>query len=166
MGCFDYECNCGGVICGFKGGQNGGSSNVAIEVPLSDGTTIVVAGKYDSYGSVAVGKYTFYPEQFGDFIEGWLENEKDEARSSIFLAGKIWTTECISFEDNAHGYMELSDCYQGSTTELTDDIVARCIRADKDFNIPSDDDKKNAKIQKLKEQIRKANEDLDRISKP
>jgi len=166
MGCFDYECNCGGASCGFRGGQNGGSSRVVIEVPLSDGTTVFLAGTYDSYGSVAVENYTFYPEQFGDFIEGWLDSENDAARRSIFLAGKIWTTDCMSLDEDDDGYMEPSDCYQGSTTELTEDIIAKCIRADKNFTIQSDADKKNARIQKLKEQIEVLQKKLDRISKP
>lgn len=169
MGCFDYECNCGGTICGFKGGQDNGSSSVVIEVPLTDGTVVFVAGEYDSYGSVAVGNYTFYPEQFQDFIEGWLENEKDAARSKIFLAGKIWTTEYVNLDEDSisrtDGYMESSDCYQGSITELTDALVAKCIRADKDLNIPSNADRQKAKIQKLEEQIKNAKAELDLINK-
>ena len=45
MGCFDYECGCGGESCEHVGGQLN-NSEVIIEVPLSDGTVLYLKGEY------------------------------------------------------------------------------------------------------------------------
>lgn len=91
MGCFDYECECGGKTCRFVGGQEGGDSTAVVEVPLQDGTTIFVKGDYNSYGAVEVGEYTFYPEQFHDCVKGWLSGESEEKIKKCFVAKNIWT---------------------------------------------------------------------------
>jgi hypothetical protein len=170
MGCFDYECACGGETCPFKGGQDGGSSTVVIEVPLKDGTRIFVTGTYDSYGSVQIGEYRFYAEQFEDYFEGWLSSESDKARSKIFLAKRIWTTEYVSLEEDdtslSYGSTVSSDCYSGSVDEFNPTDIEKCTRADTGLDILSDDDRQKARIAHLKKQIEFMQKELGRINKP
>lgn len=161
MGCFDYECECGGTKCVFVGGQNGGDSDVVIEVPLNDGTTVYVKGRYESYGSVHVGKYQFYPEQFDDYFECWLSSESESVRSKIFLAGRIWTTLYTDY-----GYDEEDDCEtcckKASNcqpkdimiiTRLGKNTIQKCIRADQKLNILTDEQKKAKRAEELKTRI-------------
>ena len=174
MGCFDYECECGGKKCGYVGGQNGGDSDVVIEVPLNDGTTVYVKGRYESYGSVHVGDYQFYPEQFEDFFEGWLDSESDNSRSKIFRAGKVWTIlyNHYTYDDDTdedRSVLKASNCYPKDIviiTKLGKKTLEKCIRADKDLDILSDDEKQKARIAKLKSTIEFMQKELERINKP
>lgn len=102
MGCFDYECECGGKTCVFRGGQNGGDATVIIEVPLQDGTTVYMKGDYDSYGAVHVGNYKFYPEQFSDYFEGWFSGESQEKMSKCFKATSIWTLSHHEYDEDEY----------------------------------------------------------------
>lgn len=170
MGCFDYECECNGKTCIYTGGQNGGDSEVVIEVPLNDGTTVYVKGHYNSYGSVDVGKYQFYPEQFEDFFEAWLENETDDSRSKIFLAKRIWTFSYTEHQyDDEHNLVSLKrlpHCHPEDTvmlTKLGSGTVKKLIRADAGLDIPSDADKKAEKIADLQNRIRSLQSQLDAL---
>jgi hypothetical protein len=173
MGCFDYECECGGKTCVFRGGQDGGDSDVVIEVPLDDNTVVYIKGRYESYGAVHVGDYTFYPEQFSEYFGGWLESESDEARSKIFLAKRIWTISYTSYEyDNDTSHLKTSNCFMKDIpdetiiTKIGKKTIGKCIRADKDLSILSDDEKQKQRIAKLKSTIEFMQQELGRINKP
>lgn len=111
MGCFDYECACGGTECGHEGGQNC-SATVIIKVTLSDGTAVYLEGEYEQYGYVTVDEYQFWPVQFEDYFESWLDNEKDT--SKIFLSQEIWTVG-DSFGDKFRGH----SCFPSELTHLS-----------------------------------------------
>lgn len=175
MGCFDYECECGGTTCAYVGGQNGGDSDVVVEVPLNDGTTVYVKGRYQSYGSVHAGEYQFYPEQFQDYFEAWLTSESDEARSNIFLAKRIWTFSYTHHEyddetfDEVSSHLRVTKCVPGDLmlkVRIGTTTAKKFIRADKDLNIPSDDEKQKARIAKLKAQCELLQKELGRKNKP
>lgn len=171
MGCFDYECECGGETCIYTGGQDGGDSDVVIEVPLNDGTTVYVKGRYESYGSVHVDDYQFYPEQFEDYFEGWLSSESDESRSKIFRAGKIWTLSYIHHkydeeEEYAYAFKKTSNCYPDTIvviTNLESSTLSKCIRADTGLGIPTNAEKKAKKIAELQSQIKLLQSRLDEL---
>lgn len=115
MGCFDYECSCGGNKCDHIGGQLF-SSIVIIEVPLSDNTTVYLKGYYEQYGYVLVNEYRFYPEQFED-----LANEDS------FKAKRIWTyKEYDEYEDEA----VIKNCFGDDYSELTEDMLKKLIPAE------------------------------------
>lgn len=168
MGCFDYECECRGSKCVYVGGQNGGDSDVVIEVPLNDGTTVYVKGRYESYGAVHVGKYQFYPEQFEDYFEGWLSCESDQSRSKIFRAGKIWTMAYNHHKydeeaDYEYSFNKASNCYPTDImiiTKLGKNTVEKCIRADADLNIPTDEERKAKRAEELKARISSMQKEL------
>jgi len=171
MGCFDYQCECGGTKCVYVGGQNGGDSDVVIEVPLNDGTTVYVKGRYESYGSVHVGKYQFYPEQFDDYFKGWLSSESDQQRSKIFRAGKIWTMMYSHYMyDDEDDYetcrKRASNCYPMDImiiTKLGKNTISKCIRADADFSIPTDEERKAKRAEQLKAQISSMEKELSAL---
>lgn len=96
MGCFDYNCECGGETCPHVGGQLD-NATVIIEVPLLDGTTIYLEGEYHQYGYVEVDNfYSFYLEEFEEFFEDWDAMNDDRA----YLATKVWTkSETTETED-------------------------------------------------------------------
>ncbi len=166
MGMFDYECECGGTKCVFVGGQNGGDSEVIIEVPLNDGTTVYIKGRYESYGSVHVGNYQFYPEQFEEYFEGWLGSESDEQRSRLFRAGRIWTFQYYEYEEDSYENVadtKISNCCPPDITILTKlgkKTLEKCIRADKNLNIPTDEEKKAKRAEELKMRISKMQAEL------
>ncbi len=152
------------------GGQNGGDSDVVIEVPLNDGTTVYIKGEYDSYGSVKVQDYTFYPEQFRDYFEGWLDRESDTVRSKIFLAKRIWTLSYYDCEDNEREATRRStECVELSLTykvNVGTNTISKCIRADKDLNILSDDEKQKKRIEQLKLMNDAIRKELGRSDRP
>jgi hypothetical protein len=172
MGCFDYECSCGGKTCIFRGGQDGGESDVIIELPLNDSTTVFVKGKYEMYGAVHVGDYMFYPKQFERYFEGWLSSESEEARSKIFTTERIWTTSYYDYDDDGEYEKRTfkdTDCFPldiSVLVNLDNTIIKKCIRADTRLNIPSDDDKRKARIEKLKSTIEVVQQELSRINCP
>jgi len=166
MGCFDYECACGGSTCEFKGGQGGGNADVVIEVPLKDGTIIYIEGVYESYGAVRVGGYAFYPQQFEDYFVGWLEDEKDAARANIFRSNRIWTREAIDRDTDSYEYTYTRECYTGEISEFTTALARKCIRADDGLIIQSEDERRVARIAKLKSTIEFMQKELGRINRP
>lgn len=166
MGVFDYECECGATKCIFAGGQDGGNSTVIIEVPLNDGTTIFVRGTYEMYGSVHKGIYQFYPEQFSDFFESWLERESDDERSKIFLAKRIWTLSYHEYDETGQRIRKFPKCHPDDlviTTSLDESLIKRCIRADAELNIPTDAEKKAKEIADLQSRIRLLQSRLDNL---
>jgi hypothetical protein len=171
MGCFDYECECGGTTCVFVGGQNGGDSDVIIEVPLNDGTTVYVKGRYESYGSVHVGNYQFYPEQFEEYFKGWLSSESDESRSRIFRAGKIWTMLYSHYNyDDEDDYetcrKKASNCQPKDImiiTRLGKNTLRKCIRADEGLNILTDEQRKAKRAEELASRIASMQKELSSI---
>jgi hypothetical protein len=168
MGCFDYECECGATTCIYRGGQDGGDSDVIIEVPLNDGTTVYVKGRYESYGSVHVGKYQFYPEQFEDYFNVWLSSESDKSRSKIFRAGRIWTLMYSYYNyDDEDDYetcrKKVSNCQPKDImiiTRLGKNTLQKCIRVDKDLNIPTDEERKAKRSEELKNRIASMQKEL------
>jgi hypothetical protein len=168
MGCFDYECECGGTRCVYVGAQNGGDSDVIIEVPLNDGKTVYVKGRYESYGSVHVGEYQFYPEQFTDYFDSWLRYESDESRSKIFLAKRVWTVTYSKYnEDEDESYHSDTNCYPANikiVTKLGKKTIAKCIRADLGLNILSDVERKKRQLYELQQRIRSLENEIERIT--
>lgn len=128
MGCFDYDCECGGNTCDHVGGQLG-DAIVAIEVPLSDGTNVYLEGQYEQYGYVNVQGYHFYLDQFSEYFAGWLEDEKPESLSKIFLAKKIWT---LSETVSKYKYVIDSD---GDEHYVSKFVERTCFRRDIDVNM-------------------------------
>lgn len=172
MGCFDYECECGGKTCDHVGGQLY-DSTVVIEVPLSDGTNVYLEGYYEQYGYVTVEGYQFYPEQFQEYFEDWLEDEKHPEK--IFLAKRVWTVR-----ETVHKYIEDSDgdeheirklvhrkCFRRdidvNLSELDPMNVSKYIRADKDIDL---DAKRKQRIEKLKTTIELLQKELGRTLRP
>lgn len=143
MGCFDYECACGGKTCVFVGGQNGGNSTVVVEVPLLDGTFVFLKGKYNSYGTVDIGEYKFYAEQFRDFFPSWLDGLKEDELSKCFKARDIWTlkyTKYVDEDDDEYdpdnmannAKVVTSECFDdGDVSNMTSEIIEKCIRVKK-----------------------------------
>lgn len=169
MGCFDYECECGGTKCIYRGGQDGGDCDVIIEVPLNDGTAVYVKGRYESYGSVHVDEYQFYPEQFDCYFEGWLSSESDESRSKIFLAKRIWTLSYTHHkydeeDDYYYSFKKTPNCHPDTIvviTKLGSSTLSKCIRADAGLGIPTDAERKSKKIAELQSQIKLLQSRLD-----
>lgn len=159
MGCFDYECACGGKSCDHVGGQLW-ESKVIIEVPLSDGKKIYLHGEYEQYGYVLVeDKYKFYLKQFEEYFEGWFDGETEKERSISLLANKAWTvSEHVyaedKFGDDISGYVNRHcfDEVDASVSDLTPNLLAKCIRADNGLVLDSADDKKKKRIALLKSQ--------------
>lgn len=167
MGCFDYECECGGKTCIYRGGQDGGDSDVIVEVPLNDGRTVYVKGRYESYGSVHVGKYQFYPEQFEEYFDFWLSSESDRERKKIFRAKRIWTFSYTkyNFEDDV-SYLKVSECSPRDImiiTKLGKNTLSKCIRADQDLNILTDEQKKAKRVEELQSSIAAMQKELSAL---
>lgn len=99
MGVFGYECACGGKTCKNVGTQEF-ADEVIIEVPLKDGSTVYLQGIYEGYGSVFVGEVEFFPEQFNDQFESWLDDRTIGDRE-VYLARRIWTQEEDYWPDNS-----------------------------------------------------------------
>lgn len=165
MGRFDYLCECEGRICRHTGGQND-ESEVIIEVPLVGGKNVYLLGRYECYGYVTVSyknlRYQFYPEQFKEFFEDWLETESEEVRKNIFIAKRIWTDS----EPNKYGDILNTDCFDLSCniTDVTPEIIERCIRADNNINLPSDLEKKRNRINSLTKQIKCLQDELNHLT--
>lgn len=142
MGCFSYLCDgCQGEKCNQNGGQNGGCKSI-IEVPLSDGRTVYLKGRYEEYGSVNIEfqgeTYEFYPIQFKEYFRAWVERESEKYRKFKFLGGKVYT---YSYKDYVEYYSD-NEYYQEKKvtrhsrcqpddiqiTKLTKEILAKCIR--------------------------------------
>lgn len=114
MGCFDYECECGGTKCYHQGGQYH-SSTVIIEVPLSDNTTVFLKGFYEEYGYVVVNGHHFYPKQFEDIAE-----------EGSFKAKRIWTESEYDYDEEDR---VTRNCYgEDYVDELTPTILKKCIK--------------------------------------
>lgn len=174
MGCFDYECECGGETCEHVGEQLH-DSNVVIEVPLSDGTNVYLEGHYEQYGYVTVGDYQFYPEQFRDYFEGWFEDEKLETLNKNFLAKRIWTLNETVYkyitdgDDDEHEVQKFvhRKCFRRdidvNLSEFDSTDLSKYIRADKGIDL---DKKRKQRIEKLKATIEFMQKELGRINKP
>lgn len=182
MGCFDYECECGGNSCAHVGGQLHGA-RVIIEVPLSDGTVVYLKGYYEEYGYVLVKlpiaedagyvEYKFYPKQFEDYFHGWFDGESEEELRMGFLANKIWT-----FSETAWTLDKYGDEVQGkvkrhcfdeidaSVDDLTHDIVKKCIRADKGLVIKTKEQAQWDRIEALKKEVEYLQKQLGRTNRP
>lgn len=154
MGCFDYTCECNGKTCEHVGGQYV-ISNVVIEVPLNDGSTICVKGVYEEYGYVIVNDIRFYLEEFQQFFEDWLYDEDEKDRETIFVANKVWTLEDKLSDRYHNNYYEEKDClpYNTLVVDLDVEKIKKCIRADSGLNIPNDREKTVQKIQAVKKRI-------------
>jgi len=167
MGCFDYECACGGSTCEYKGGQDCGDSTAVIEVPLNDGTTVYVKGHYNSYGEVKVKDYTFYPEQFQEYYTGWLESKSDEQRSKIFRGKRIWTMKYKHYDDEYNKrIVKDTNCYPENikiNTTVGVKTLAKCIRADDGLNIRSDKEKNDERIKYLTGQLEAIQRELAQL---
>lgn len=167
MGCFDYECSCGASTCVYDGGQSGGESDVVIEVPLNDDTSVYIKGHYNSYGGVESKEYTFYPEQFQDYFKGWLNRESEEKRSKTFLCKRIWTVSYNHYDDEYEKMLvKKTECLPDDikiTTRLGKKTIEKFIRADKDLNILSDKEKKDIRIKDLKAQAEAIRKELEQL---
>lgn len=171
MGCFDYECECGGKTCDHVGGQLH-DSNVVIEVPLSDGTTVFLEGHYEQYGYVTVEGYQFYLEQFRDFFEGWLEYEKNPEK--IFLAKRVWTLNETVYkyiydeDDDQHEIKKFvhRKCFRRdidvNLSELDPTNLSKYIRVDKDYDLVA---KRKKKIAELKLRVQNLQNEIARLEK-
>lgn len=171
MGCFDYECECGGKTCDHVGGQLH-DSNVVIEVPLTDGTTVYLEGHYEQYGYVTVEGYQFYLEQFRDYFEGWFGDEAHPEK--IFLAKRVWT-----LNETVYKYLEDSDgegyevdkfvhrkCFRRdidvNLSELDPMDVSKYVRADKGLDLEA---KRKKKLANLKSQLQYMQREIARLEK-
>jgi hypothetical protein len=167
MGCFDYACECGGNECEHTGGQLH-DANVVIEVPLSDGTTVYLKGHYEQYGYVTVEGYQFYPEQFREFFQGWLEVEKPEDRKKIFLSKRIWTLSETVYEydynSRASKRFANRNCFRKdidvNISEFDPKNLSKYIRADEGIDF---DAIRKKKIENLKSQIKALKLELKRL---
>lgn len=166
MGCGDYECyRCKGRKCGHCGGQFV-PSKVIVEVPLSDGKTIHTKGEYDEDERCVTktlnGKvYKFYPEQFKEYFKDWFEDLREAERSINFIAKGIYTCSHKEDASNHHsnarpGKLVTVDfnCADGlEVTKLTESVLKKCIRADKDLGLPPYTEYLEKQIQKAKNDI-------------
>ena len=160
MGCFDYECACGGKSCDHVGGQLW-ESKVIIEVPLSDGKKIYLHGEYEMYGYVLVeDKYKFYLKEFDDYFQGWFDGESENELSISFLANKAWTvSEHVHTEDkfgdeiSGHVHRHCFDDVDAEVSDLTPNLLAKCIRADNGLNIVSKAERLRQRNEELRAQI-------------
>jgi hypothetical protein len=171
MGCFDYECECGGESCKHVGGQLG-EAQVIIEVPLSDGTTVYLEGNYECYGYVVVGNYQFYLKQFEEYFKGWFASYSDSQRKKNFLAGRVWTLRETVWKCDEDGdeYKRRvrRRCFEQENkpiASLSSEILASCIRADTGYDIDSDAQKKRKRISELTQQIVSLQRQLDVLLK-
>ncbi len=170
MGCFDYECECGGKKCDHVGGQTN-KSNVIIEVPLSDGTAVCVRGEYSEYGYVEVGKYKFYPEQFRTYFKDWFDGASEKELKNSFLSNRIWTDSETTytydkFGSEIRGFVERY-CFQmpGDLSEVTQTIASKCIRVDKGLNIRSKKQADEDRLKKLKASLESIQREINAIEK-
>lgn len=155
MGCFDYTCECKGKTCEHVGRQYV-TSNVVIEVPLNDGSLIYVKGVYEEYGYVIVDDdIKFYLKEFEEFFKGWLEDESDEDRKTVFVANKVWTVEDEMEDHKYNKYYAEREClpYNKPVIELSEEKIKKCIRADTGLDIPNDREKAIKKIEDVKKRI-------------
>lgn len=171
MGCFDYQCECGGQTCKHVGEQLN-RSTVIIEVPLSDGTFVHLKGCYEEYGYIVVKlhiaadggyvEYKFYLEQFEEFFEDWFDGESEDDLRTSLLATKVWTqSEDICEDENENTLKHCFDNVNAIPIELTQDIVEKCIQANVNVN-----NIRKKRIEKLKAKIEFMQKELGRINKP
>lgn len=164
MGCFDYNCECKGKTCGHTGGQSNGAT-VYIEVPLSDGTSVYLNGYYEEYGYVVVetieqGEFYFYLKEFEEYFESWFRRDSPKKLNKSFLATKVWTNfERFRTEDvygdeiEVETYRRCFDSVNERVIEITPEIVAKCIRADKGLNTCSPVERKKQLIHEYQELV-------------
>jgi hypothetical protein len=151
MGEFDYICSeCEGETCHHAKQCEYQPADVIVELPLSDGTTVHVEAHYEGYGYVVIKinkkeSYEFYLEQFREYFKDWLIRENEEYRSQKFLCTNIYT---VSQEEDPSGSNENArygqkimcdyECgYGKKTVKFTKQLLSKCIRADKDLNLPN-----------------------------
>ena len=172
--CFDFKCKrCAidrkSATCRHFGGQHQ-EAYVIIEVSLNDGKSIFIKGFYPEAGYVEVTlnnvEYRFYLMQFEEFFKGWLEDEKETDRVKYFIAGDCWTYE-EGYDELIDGDEDYNDseyyrrkCFRGKIDEFTEEHVSKCIRADKDLNLPSDKDKLKAEIKELETEMKEMRKKL------
>lgn len=179
MGCGSFLCDgCDGEHCNQDGGQNGDCKAI-IEVPLSDGTTVYLKGHYDDGDrtvNVKIGKdnYRFYADQWQEYFKDWFPYHSAKSRKSEFLGGKVYTYSYKEYAgedgDSDDGYEERfvtrhCECqpYGTEIVELTKEILAKCIRADRGMNLPDEEQEKANEIQKLKDSIEKYKQEIIRM---
>lgn len=177
MGCFDYECGCGGESCEHVGGQLN-NSEVIIEVPLSDGTVVYLKGEYEQYGYVTIKiagqpdtEYKFYLKEFEEYFDGWFDREPEEELNKCFLANKAWTrseTTCVldRFGDETEGYVKRrcfyeSDVGDNPLTNVDQNLLSKCTLADHNSN-----EKLKKRIAYLKAECELAQKKLRRKLRP
>lgn len=179
MGCFDYTCECGGDSCEHVGGQLH-DSEVYIQVPLSDGTTIYLTGHYEEYGYVSVKMpiaadvqyidYKFYLKEFEQFFQGWFDGEDQDELEDNLLATKVWTKSETTYAEDRFGSRLQSfverHCFDEmdvTVSELTPEIVSKCKRAIEGLTIVTKEEAKKKRIDYLKAEIKKMNAELKRL---
>ncbi len=166
MGCGDYECSrCKGRTCGHYGGQFV-PSKVIFGIPLSDGKAIHVKGEYDEDERCVTktlnGKvYKFYPEQFREWFKDWFGHLPEAERSRNFIATGIYTCshkdDASNHSDNVRpGKLITVDfnCADGlEVSKLTESVLKKCIRADKDLGLPPYTEYLEKQIERIKNEI-------------
>lgn len=179
MGCGSFLCDgCRGRNCNQNGGQNGDCKAI-IEVPLSDGKTVYLKGHYeddDRTVEVKLGEniYKFYAEQWKQYFDDWFPYHSASRRKSEFLGGKVYT---YSYKDYAGDDGDSDDEYEEKlitrhcecqpygtkVVDLTKEILAKCIRADRGMNLPDEEQEKANQIQKLKDNIEQYKKEIIRM---
>lgn len=164
MGCFDYTCECinnGRNTC-YHTGQQYQDANVIIQIPLNDGTNVHIKGYYEEYGYVSVKLndvyYEFYLKEFEQYFKGWVCDKYEKERSKYFLATKCWT---YREEDNGEGCKIRRECFKGQPNKFTSEMLSKCIRIDKDMNLPSDKERLVEEIKELEAKIQRTQELLE-----
>ena len=162
MGCFDYDCECGGETCTHKGFQDN-EATVIIEVPLSDGTNVYLKGEYEEYGYVTIKvndqEYEFYLEEFKSYFLGWFQDKEDIKK--CLLAKRVWTSEeTLEVYDRKRDlYVEKKvkrKCFEQteySVSDLTPEIVNKCLCVNTVVELPTYQEILTEKQEKLKKQI-------------
>lgn len=164
MGCFDYTCECintGRNTCYHTGDQYQ-DANVIIEVPLDDGTNVHIKGYYEEYGYVVVKldevHYKFYLKEFEGYFKDWICDKPEKERSTYFLATKCWT---YKEEDEDEDRKVRRECFNGRIKKFTVDMLCKCIRIDKDMNLPRDEKRLEKEIVQLEEKMQNLRRLLD-----
>lgn len=178
MGCFDYTCECQKrrlPTCSHTGGQYQ-DAFVIIEVPLNNGKFAYIKGLYEEYGYVTVdlGKteYRFYLNEFKNFFRDWIQSDSEKERSTYFLASRCWTYQ-EDYDPDFDGGEEKNTykryCSRNDGVDeidtLTEEIVAKCIRIDKDMKFPTDKDRYEKEIAELEEDIKEKQERIEQLKK-
>lgn len=179
MGCGDYKCSgCKGRKCGHYGGQFC-PSKVIVEIPLLDGKTIHIKGDYDEDERCVTKKingqiYNFYPEQFKEYFKGWFENLPEQERSRNLMANCIYTyshkEDASNLSINARSGKLVTvdfDCADGLevTKTVTESILKKCIRADKDLGLPPYTEYLKNQIERTKNEINYYQKRLEQYEK-